>query len=329
MVVLITGSSGFVGKNLTKKLKNLGWSVIGMDYVDYLPLNVVPTQEQVKLWLDEFGMDGFIKYRLGSYESKQITDAILEKLNGVTHIVHLASQSHVDRSIQSPNQFILDNVSGTLELFELSRNLPNLKEIILFGTDEVVACLEDGEATEKSLMNCGSVYSASKGAQELLAQSYIKMYNLPIHITRCVNIFGPYQAEEKFIPKIISSCIKDEKIPIYGSGYQTREWVHVEHVCEVISWLLMNSIVPHGTILHITGTKEISNIFLANYIASTFSKSQLIEHVADRVGHDERYALGKGDSEILWDMPIYKNRFVNDLLETIKWYKEKYGSVTI
>ena len=172
-------------------------------------------------------------------------------------------------------------------------------------------------------MNCGSVYSASKGAQELLAQAYIKTYNLPIFPTRCVNIFGPYQATEKLIPKIISSCMEDKKIPIYGSGYQTREWVHVDHVCEVISWLLMNSIIPHGTALHITGTKEIPNIFLANYISSLFGKTHLIEHVTDRLGHDERYALGKGDAEILWDMPTYKNRFSEDLLKTIDWYKER------
>jgi len=323
MVVLVTGSSGFVGKNLTKKLKNLGWSVIGLDFISSLPIEGMPTQEQVKSWLDEFGIDGFIKYRLGSYESEQVTSSIMEKLNGVTHVVHLASQSHVDRSIQSPNQFIQDNVSGTLELFEMCRHLPNLQKIILFGTDEVVACLESGEADEKTLMNCGSVYSASKGAQELLAQAYIKTYNLPIYTTRCVNIFGQYQATEKLIPKIISSCLEDKKIPIYGSGYQTREWVHVDHVCEVTSWLLMNSIIPHGTTLHITGTKEIPNIFLANYIASVFGKTNLIEHVADRLGHDERYALGKGDAEILWDMPIYKDKFVDDLKRTIDWYKER------
>ena len=329
MTVLVTGSSGFVGKNLTKKLKNLGWNVIGLDYVDDLPIDSIPSQEFVKSWLDQYGIDGFLKYRLGSYESKQITDSVIEKLQGVTHIVHLASQSHVDRSIQSPSQFIKDNVDGTLELFEMCRSLPNLKEIILFSTDEVVACLDEGEATEKTLMNCGSVYSASKGAQELLAQSYIKMYNLPIHITRCVNIFGPHQSDEKLIPKIISSCLKDQKIPIYGSGYQTREWVYVDHVCEVISWLLINTIIPSGTILHITGTKEIPNIFLANYISSMLQKSHLIEHVTDRVGHDERYALASGDASLIWDMPKYQNTFVDDITKTITWYKEKYGSSAI
>lgn len=316
-VVLITGSSGFVGRNLSKHLKNNQFDVIGLDYqADFPELN----KENVTSWLSDSGLDGFIKYRLGSYEREEVKTSVLEKLQGVQVIVHLASQSHVDRSISSPKYFIDDNVGGTIELFEMARHLPNLEKIILFSTDETVACIEEGSAKEDSVFHCGSVYSASKGAQELIAQAYVKTHNLPIVTTRCVNIFGPHQHIEKLIPKIIWSAINEVKVPIYGSGSQTREWVHVDHVCDVINWLALNTITPDGKTLHICGTKEISNIVLAQLILGKLGKTDLFEYVGDRLGHDSRYSLHPGDAHLIWDMPKYPGNFIQDLDNTIDWY---------
>lgn len=319
-VVLVTGSSGFIGKNLTRYLKSNHFQVIGLDY--QLPCQPSSLdKESMTTMLSKFGLDGFIKYRLGE-NSEDVREAVLEKMQGVQYVVHLASQSHVDRSISSPKQFIDDNVGGTLELFELCRHLPELKRIVHFGTDEVVACIPEGSVKEDALFKCGSVYSASKGAQELLVQAYLNTYNLPIVISRCVNVFGPEQATEKFIPKTIWSAINDREVQVYGSGYQTREWVYVDHVCDVVNWLMQNPIIPDGKILHITGTKEYPNLVLANLILGKLGKTGLIKHVGDRLGHDTRYALDPGDAFIIWDMPKYSGKFLEDLDKTINWYLE-------
>lgn len=316
MNVLVTGAAGFVGSNLVPFLIQREMVVSTLD-MNELPVAQPDLRIQAK-------------YRLGSFrdEAKQIADSISD----VTHIVHLASQSHVDRSISSPRQFIEDNVNGTLELFEVARHLPDLQQIILFSTDEVGACKERGEFTESEPFNCGSVYSASKGAQELLAQAYIKTHSLPIVTTRCVNIFGPGQADEKFLPTIIRKAIADEKIPIYGSGYQAREWVHVDHVCDFLNWLVTASFIPPKTILHITGTKELPNIVMAQLVLGLLGKlgkgPDLIEHVTDRLGHDVRYALGRDETDH-WDAPTYENRFMEDLVHTVKHYEEKLNGKRI
>lgn len=325
MNVLVTGSSGFIGRHLTRHLKKNQFTVLGLDYQAaddgaFWNKDSLPSKEQVCTWLESFGLDGFIKYRLGSYENDSVRESVLEKLQGVQVIVHLASQSHVDRSIKSPRQFVDDNVNGTLELYELARLLPNLLKIIQFSTDEVVACIDEGSAKEKDIFRCGSVYSATKGAQELLAQAYVKTYRLPIIISRCVNVFGPEQSLEKFIPTIASKIISGEEIPVYGSGYQTREWVYVDHVVECVNWMALNSYIPDGTILHITGTKEIPNLVMIEAIKGILGKDAKVSHVQDRPGHDVRYSLDAGDSHIVWDMPKYGGNFIEDLKTTLSWY---------
>jgi len=333
MNVLITGCSGFVGRHATRYFKKMGFNVLGLDYVYqddrsmFWTSKNMPTKEETLAWLEHFGLDGFLKYRLGTYENPEVMQSVLEKCQGVEVIIHLAAQSHVDRSIKGPRTFIDDNVGGTVELFEMARDMPNLQKIILFGTDETVACLKEGSAEEKQIMNCGSVYSASKGAQELLAQAYINTHNLPITTTRSVNIFGAEQADEKFIPTVIRNAIQSKAVPIYGNGFQSRQWTSVEHVCDFLGWLSNNTFVPHGNTLHITGTPEIPNIILAHTILSLMNKPDLIAHIEDRKGHDVRYSLARGEGALVWDSPVYKHQecFMQDLKKTIHWYANHYG----
>lgn len=310
MKVLVTGSSGFVGKNFVQRLKD--------NHVDVVCLDATALgTEDLSTW----------KYRLGSFTQ---TTLLADNFKEVESVVHLASESHVDRSILGPREFIDNNVAGTLELFEMCRGLPNLQSIILFGTDEVGACLEEGSFVEKGMpFHCGSVYSASKGAQELLAQAYIKTHGLPIVTTRCVNIFGPQQADEKFIPTVIRKAIKGENIPIYGSGMQKRQWVSVEHVCKFLNDLCTSTMVPPSSVLHITGTKEFPNIMLAHTILSLLGKpASLISHVTDRLGHDARYALGRTDSTDAYGFPEYdESKFMEDLSATVDWYVKHYGEL--
>lgn len=301
----MTGASGFVGQNLVPYLVERQWDVVTLD--------MAPAPEGLA------GFEKHIKYQLGSYNGLLPKD-----LEGVQVVIHLASQSHVDRSITGPVAFIDDNVKGTLELFELCRKLPGLDKIVHFSTDEVGACLETGSFEENYTFDCGSVYSASKGAQELLVQAYIKTHNLPIITTRCVNIFGPRQAEEKFIPKVIRSALSGQVVPVYGSGMQKRQWVHVEHVCEYVTIVASANYIPPRTVLHITGTSEYPNILIAHTVLSLLNApASLIKHVEDRLGHDVRYALGRtADTDDFIDLKYREEQFLDDLRKTVGWYVE-------
>lgn len=303
MKALVTGASGFVGRNLVPYLHERHWDVVTLDA---LP---APIEGQ--------GYGQHIQYRLGSYEKD-----LASLIEGVKVVIHLASQSHVDRSISGPVAFIDDNVKGTLELFEACKSL-RPEKILHFSTDEVGACLETGAFEETYQFDCGSVYSASKGAQELLVQAYIKTFDLPIITTRCVNIFGPHQAEEKFIPTVIRKALNFEAIPIYGSGMQKRQWVHVKHVCEFVASAALATYIPPKTLLHITGTSEFPNILIAHTVLSLLGQpASLIQHVADRLGHDERYSLGRtGKTDDFISVRYSESDFMSDLKETVSWYQ--------
>ena len=269
MRILVTGSEGFVGKNLVPHLRR--------NQVDVVTLDKQSSSDQ-----------HHIQYRLGSF-----SEALGERLAGVDCVIHLASESHVDRSISGPKEFVDNNVAGTLELYEACKPHKDLK-IVQFSTDEVGACLDSGELVEEYKFKVGSVYSATKAAQELLAQAYINTFDLPIITTRCVNIFGPYQADEKLIPTVCRRAMMNESIPVYGNGMQTRQWVSVSHVCEFLNEVATSNYIPPKALLHITGTKEIHNILLVRTILSILEKpGSLISHVKDRPGHDVRYALGR------------------------------------
>lgn len=305
--VLITGCSGFIGQNLTHFLIRQGFEVIGID------------QNPYPFFKNDFH---FFQYRLGNYDSQFWQKQEFKK---VSLWVHLASESHVDRSISSPQLFVDNNIHGTLELFDQAKNFP-LEKLILFSTDEVGACLKEGSFYEKGQpYNTGSVYSVTKATQELLAQSYCKKYQIPIYTTRCVNVFGPHQAKEKLIPTIISHALQKMKIPVYGHGMQKRQWCYVDSVCEFLNQLLVSNHIPPETILHMTGTNEIPNLVLIHVILSLLKKNHLLDteisHVKDRLGHDERYSLGLSHLTEDFDLTQYdETQFISDLTKTVEWY---------
>lgn len=309
MKVLVTGSVGFVGKNLCPYLQNHNIEVVGLDKDS----NGKPDEN-------------FLQHQLGSWSGFNLSQFL--DYHQISSIIHLASESHVDRSISGPKAFIDNNVLGTLELFEAVKNARNEVPIILFSTDEVGACLESGAFLEKGQpFKCGSVYSASKGAQELLAQAYINTHGLQIITTRCVNIFGAHQASEKFIPTVIRKALYDESIPIYGNGMQERQWVHVDHVCKILNELAVSTCIPPESVLHITGTHEFPNNLLAHTILSLLNKpSSLIQYVSDRLGHDVRYALGKSEETDRFGLPEYDpGNFMDDLKRTVSWYEKQFS----
>ena len=204
-------------------------------------------------------------------------------------VIHFAAESHVDRSIESGMEFVKTNVLGTQILLDLSRQY----EVELFlhvSTDEVYGSMEEGRATESDGLFPSSPYSASKASSDLLALSHHHTYGTPVIITRCSNNFGPRQHKEKLIPKMILRAGLNQKLPVYGSGMQVRNWIHVKDHCEAISRLLSHGKI--GEIYNVAGETEISNLQLIKHILEIMGKSDdLIEHVKDRLGHDFRYGL--------------------------------------
>lgn len=308
MKILVTGSSGFVGKNLVPHLK--------ANHFDVLTLDAVSND----LFETNF------EYKLGTFSP--ITMEMIEK-SGAQSIIHLAAQSHVDRAISGPRKFVDDNVNGTIELFEVARKM-ELQNIILFSTDEVGGSVEEGSFFENDPMKPENTYAATKAMQEHLAQSYVKAYDLPIVITRCANIFGKHQADEKFMPTVIRNALADKPIPVYGNGKQIREWVPVEFVCEFIHFLAQASFVPPMSRLHITSSETgIQNLHLVYMVLAILGKpTSLVSFVSDRPGHDVRYSLGRSNATDMYGLPNNERNFMKDLEETINWYRgERYGRI--
>jgi dTDP-glucose 4,6-dehydratase len=261
-------------------------------------------------------LEGRRNYRFtqGDICDPKIVDKAAAKVNVV---VNFAAETHVDRSIANPESFVESNVKGVLVLLEACRK-HDLK-FLQISSDEVYGSADDGRAfKEDDPLNPSSPYSASKAAAEMLVKAYRKTYGLATLITRCTNNFGPYQFPEKLIPKTIILALQDRKVPIYGSGKQVRDWIHVQDHCEAISEVLMKG--GAGEIYNIGGGNQIENVFVAREVLKNLHRGEeLIAHVDDRPGHDVRYRLdtSKIRRDLGWSP---RRRFEEGLRETVAWY---------
>jgi len=308
MKLLVTGGAGFIGSNFIHK-------VIGNSDIQSLAV------------LDALTYAGNRNNLKSVDNSKKFTFihgniCEISLVNNITRdidvIVHFAAESHVDRSIVNPSQFVTTNVLGTQNLLNAAL-LNNVKKFIHVSTDEVYGSIPEGSWTEEFPLNPNSPYSASKASSDLIALSYFKTFGLDVRVTRCSNNYGPFQFPEKFIPRLITNLIKGEKIPIYGSGNNIRDWIHVSDHCAGIE-----NVIDHGKpgeIYNFGGGNEITNLNLAHIILNEFSLgSDRIEYVEDRKGHDYRYSVSydKAMKKLGWK-PIMN--FNEGMSKTISWYK--------
>jgi len=245
--------------------------------------------------------------------------AVEMTMAGCQTVVHFAAESHVDRSIYDPAPMIETNATGTFVLLQIARKL-NIEKFAHLSTDEVYGDMEPGTfAGEYSLPQPSSPYSASKASSDLIVRPYVRTFGLPAIITRASNNYGPFQFPEKFLPLTIASALDDKPLPIYGDGKQERNWLHVQDHCRGIFAVLERGRI--GEVYNIGGADVVENLTMARRLLRATGKPQsLISHVADRPGHDRRYALNceKIQRELGWKPTISLD---DGLRQTIEWHR--------
>ena len=322
--ILVTGGAGFIGSNFIKYLLETYPNdvIVNLDSLTY-----AGNLENLKDIEDNKNYT-FVK---GDIRDRPLVRSLFEKYD-FTHVVNMAAESHVDRSIVEPDIFLTTNIIGTEVLLDEAKRAwkvhpddkysKEYKEGVLFhqvSTDEVYGELgKEGLFTEDMPLLPNSPYSASKASADLIARSYNKTFGMPITISRCSNNYGPYQFPEKLIPLMINNCLKDISLPVYGDGMQIRDWLHVLDHCIAIDTILQKG--ESGEVYNIGGNNEKANIEIVKLIIKTTGKSEdLITYVKDRPGHDRRYAIDntKISTELGWE-PSYT--FERGMEEAIQWY---------
>ena len=308
MKLLVTGGLGFIGSNFIIKLleENHDIKILNIDaQLDGSNIKNLKTLENSPNY-------EFVK---GNITNKKFMEDQIEKCDAV---VNFAAESHVDRSINDPNPFLVSNIRGAFTILDIITK--QKKRMIQVSTDEVFGSLSDGTATEDSKFNPSSPYAATKAAAELLVNSYSVTYDSDVVITRCTNNYGPRQFPEKLIPKTILLANQNKKIPIYGNGLNIRDWIFVDDHCNALSLALFNG--KKGESYNISANNEIDNITIVKKILNIMDKSEdLIEYVEDRPGHDFRYSMNsrKISNELNWKI---NSNFEQGLEKTISWYQD-------
>jgi dTDP-glucose 4,6-dehydratase len=313
MNILVTGGAGFIGSHfvrtvLTDAMPGLeGARVTVLDKLTYAGnfANLGPVAENKRL--------DFVP---GDVADTALTDTVVR---GHDAVVHFAAESHVDRSILASADFAVTNVVGTQVLLDaaLRHDIPRFLQV---STDEVYGSIDTGAWTEHSPLAPTSPYAATKAGSDLLALAYHRTHGLPVVVTRCANNYGPYQHPEKLIPRFVTNLLSGRTVPLYGDGHQIRDWIHVDDHCRGIALALTGGTA--GSVYHIAGTAELSNRDLtARLLKLCDAGDDRIAHVADRKGHDFRYALD--DDKIRRELG-YRPRIAFDegLAETVRWYRE-------
>ena len=310
MKVLVTGGAGFIGSAFVRLLLGeTSHRVVNLDKLTY-----AGNLENLR------SVESSDRYRIveGDVCDWHLVESLLAR-EKPDAIVHFAAESHVDRSILSPEPVIRTNVFGTFTLLETAR-CAGIRRFVHVSTDEVYGSLEPPQqATEEYPLNTSSPYSASKAGSDLLARSYFVTYQMPVMITRASNNYGPFQFPEKLIPLMISNALENRPLPVYGDGMQVRDWLYVDDHCRGILAVLNRG--RAGEIYNLGGNRSLPNIEVVRKIlALTGRPEELIQHVTDRPGHDRRYALTsqKLMSETGWRP---ETEFETGLRRTIEWYR--------
>ena len=322
--VLVTGGAGFIGCNLVRHLleSDPTLRVINLDALTYAG-SLTNLEGLEQRFLDRYR---FVRANINDKDT--IQDLLVEE--EIDTLIHLAAESHVDRSITNPSEFLETNVMGTFVLLDSALRVWKDRTDVRFhhvSTDEVFGSLgEDGLFTEETPYDPSSPYSASKAASDHLVRAWHRTYRLPVTISNCSNNYGPYQFPEKLIPLMIAKALDGKALPVYGDGKNVRDWLHVGDHCRAIDTIVRRS--QTGRTYNIGGHNEVQNIELVETLCDTLMSMRprasghyrdLITFVADRPGHDRRYAIDatRAARELDWKP---KHTFQDGLRQTIEWY---------
>lgn len=312
MRILVTGGCGFIGSNFIRYILQ-----------HYKPASV--TNVDVLTYAGNLAnLDGVVEEHGERYEFFKADIANAEQMDTLMAeesfyaVVNFAAESHVDRSINSPQNFIHTNVIGTSVLLDCARR-HGVQRFIQISTDEVYGSLgSPGKFTEQSPLDPSSPYSASKAGADLLALACFKTFGQEVIVTRCSNNYGPYQFPEKLIPLMIIKALREEPLPVYGDGKNVRDWIYVNDHCAAVVAALFEG--KPGHVYNFGGGNEIANIDLVKTILKQLNKpDSLISFVPDRPGHDRRYAIDASfaERELKWKP---RHKFETSLGETVQWY---------
>ena len=308
--ILVTGGAGFIGSNFVRYMlnKHQDYKIVNLDLLTYAG--------NIKS-LDDIKDNSNYLFVKGDIADNKLVDKIVSDKK-INVIINFAAESHVDRSITNPDIFVKTNVLGTQNLLEVAKKY-KIEKFFQISTDEVYGSLgKTGFFTEKTPLSPNSPYSASKASADLLVMAYHHTFGLNVNITRCSNNYGPYQFPEKLIPLFITNALDNKQVPLYGDGLNIRDWLFVEDHCSAIDTVLHKG--KNGEIYNIGGNNEKTNKYITDTILKYLGKdSSLIKYVADRLGHDRRYAIDatKIKEELGWQ-PAYK--FEQAIEKTIEWY---------
>ena len=306
--IIVTGGSGFIGSNLIKFLLNKKYFVINIDCLKYSanPYNTINFKKK----------KNYVFFKVDLNNKKKIINFF--KKYKPNCIFNLAAETHVDRSIDDPYNFIHSNILGTYNLLESIRTYKKKIKLIHISTDEVYGDVIDGRSDENYAYNPSSPYSSSKASSDHLVKAYIRTYKIDAVITNCCNNYGPNQFPEKLIPKLIFNIIKNKDLPIYGKGKNSREWMHVQDHCEALLLIYLKG--KRGENYNIGSGMNYKNIEIAKKLLK-ISKNKIskIKYVKDRPGHDIRYALNnnKIKKKLGWKAKIPLEL---GLKQTFEWY---------
>jgi dTDP-glucose 4,6-dehydratase len=305
--LFVTGGAGFIGANYVRHvLAESDHSVTVFDALTY-----AGNLDNLR-GLDDDPRFAFVK--------GDITDrhAVLAAMEGHDTVVHFAAESHVDRSIVSPDEFVHTNCDGTNVMCDVARRV-GVSRFLHVSTDEVYGSIEDGSFSESDPLEPRSPYSASKAASDLIALSYHSTYGVPVVVTRSSNNFGPYQFPEKVIPLFVTNLLEGRRVPLYGDGLNVRDWCYVEDNCTAIDRVLRAG--SDGEIYNIGGGNEVTNREVTDTILELLDQDEsMIEYVDDRLGHDRRYSIATDKVRALGWQP--QREFREALEATVTWYRD-------
>jgi len=310
--LLITGAAGFIGSNYVRMIAKGDFEGIsGVKVIDKMTYaGVNPNLES---------LPGLSEYKFFQGDICDF-DLVTSLLGDVDAVINFAAESHVDRSIRSASDFVQTNIVGVQVLLDAIKSSGRKIRFLQVSTDEVYGSIDDGSWTEECSLQPNSPYSASKAAGELLARSYKSTHDMDVVITRCSNNYGTHHFPEKLIPLFITNLIEGKKVPVYGTGKNVRDWLHVDDHCRGIFSVLING--RSGEVYNIGGGRELTNNEITALILEAMGADESsIEYVEDRKGHDLRYSVDwtKINRELGYEPQI---KFEDGLRETIQWYRD-------